>query len=500
MMLTGLILTSLIAPQPNILIIHVDDLGWQDTSVRMTSEPENQTSVWRTPNIAKLASEGIVCTNGYASAPVCTPTRVSLMTGQAPARHQTTFWTLQHDRDTSGKHPRLKPPAWNNKGLQPSAALLPEMLRGAGYRTIHVGKAHFGAHGTAGSDPTNLGFDVNVAGHGSGAPSSYLGLHNFSHAGRAGKPNVKRVWDVPGMEEYHGRDIYLTEALTERACEEIDRAAKDETPFFMNFAPYAVHTPVMANKRLLKPYEEMPTKEAAYATMVESVDNAVGNLLNRIDAHGLGDDTIVIFTSDNGGVSGRAGRPPHRNAPLQSGKSAAYEGGTRVPWIVRWPGVTTAGDRTHSPVVTHDLYPTLLSAASLSMPKEHNVDGIDARAIFEGTPQPERTIGWNQPHQVNAQGPGIEPFTSLRHGQWKIIVFHDGPRVELFDLASDIGEENDLSEARPEMLADMLVRLHAWMKQTGAQLSVDQSTGAAVDMSTSDVSPQSEQGSKAGNF
>jgi len=479
-MLIAAITLAVAASPPNILLIHVDDLGWQDTGVPMWSETTPQNLMWRTPNINQLAQDGAVLTNGYAAAPVCTPSRVSLLTGQSPARHRTTFWTLYHDKDTSAPHPRLRVPEWNNKGLQPSPANLPELLRAGGYRTVHVGKAHFGAHGTPGSDPKALGFDVNVAGHGSGAPSSYLGTHNFSHAGRRNAPGETRIWDVPGLEAHHGKDIFLTEALCELACGEIDLAAADGTPFFMNFAPYAVHTPVMANERLLEQYPDLSGREAAYATMVESVDNAVGDLLARLDANGIAENTLVIFTSDNGGVSGRAGRPRDRNAPLRSGKSAAYEGGTRVPWIVRWPGVTTPGSRLDAAVVTQDLYPTLLAAAGVDLPADHAVDGLDLRSALQGRPQPPRSIGWNQPHQVHAEGPGIEPFTSLRHGDWKLIFFHDGPRLELYDLATDVGEQRDLSLERPVVTADMVGRMRQWIETRDAQTSVSIETADPV--------------------
>ncbi|MCH2142940.1 MAG: sulfatase-like hydrolase/transferase [Phycisphaerales bacterium] len=479
-MITTLLTLTFATTQPNILLIHVDDLGWQDTAVRMHLESAPYHDAWRTPHIERLAADGAVLTNAYSSGPVCTPSRVSLLTGQTPARHRTTFWTLRKGKDNSRKHPRLRPPAWNTDGLQPSPHHLTELLQDAGYRTIHVGKAHFGAHDTAGSDPKNLGFEVNIAGHGSGAPSSYLGTHNFSHAGKRNKPGEKSVWDVPGLESYHGQKIYLTEALSEQACAEIDRAAKDDTPFFMNFAPYAVHTPVMANDRLLEHYPGLEGREAAYATMVESVDNAVGDLLARLEANGIADDTIVIFTSDNGGVSGRAGRPKDRNTPLRSGKSSAYEGGTRVPWIVRWPGLTTPGSRPEAMAVTHDLYPTFLAAAGISPPPKHLTDGIDLRAAFRGDDQTPRTIGWNQPHQVHADGAGIEPFTSIRHDDWKLILFHDGPRVELYDLANDIGEQHNLSSEQPEVTADMIERMRVWMTDRGAQTSIDIDSGKPI--------------------
>ncbi len=481
-MLTPVIAAALLAT-PNIIVIHVDDLGWQDIAVPMHTQATPLNNQWRTPNIQRLATQGAVLTNGYAAAPVCTPSRVSLMTGQTPARHGTTYWTLHKDTDTSRNHPNISPPAWKLNGLQPGTPTLPALLQQQGYRTIHAGKAHFGAHDTPGGDPTTLGFDVNIAGHASGGPASYLGEHDFSVAGRKGSGGPT-VWDIPGLEEYHGQNIFLTEALSQRACREIDRAVADDTPFYLQFAPYAVHAPIMANKRLLKHYDDLHPIEARYATMIESVDNAVGDLLGRLDAHGIADNTIVVFVSDNGGLSAhaRGGMKNTHNAPLRSGKGSAYEGGTRVPWIIRWPGVATPGDRIDTPVVTNDLSPTLLHAAGAgaSFPKEHHVDGRDLQPALAGHPLPDRTIGWHQPHQWGAPGPGIEPFTAIRHGRWKLICFHDGPRFELYDMATDLSETHNLLDTHPEVAQTMLDRLHTWIRQTGADLSVDRTTGAPI--------------------
>jgi arylsulfatase A-like enzyme len=476
------------ASQPNIVIVMTDDLGWQDVSVPMHTQKTPLNEQWHTPNLERLARHGTVLTNGYAAAPVCTPTRVSLMTGQMPCRHNVTYWTLHHDRDTSNKRPRIAAPAWSKEGLQPGTPTLPGVLRDAGYRTIHAGKAHFGAHGTPGSDPGNLGFDVNIAGHGSGAPASFLGTHNFSNAGRKkarnpdADPGGPTVWDVPGLEQYHGQDVYLTEALCTEAIKALDDAVADDKPVFLYFAPYAVHVPIMANTKLLGRYEGLHKTEAAYGTMIESVDAALGRILDRLDHHGLTDNTIVIFTSDNGGLSAhaRGGKANTHNKPLKSGKGSSYEGGTRVPWVIRWPGVTQPGSRINTPVITHDLTPTLVRAAGAAFPGSHAIDGVNLRSVLADGATPSRPLVWHQPHQWGAKGPGIEPFTAIRHGQWKLIVYHDGPRMELYDLEHDLGETHDLAASRGEVVHLLLQQLARVAAGTGLQMSIDISTGEPV--------------------
>ena len=346
------------------VVFIVDDMGWQDTSVPFHVERTPFNDRYKTPNMERLAAEGMKLTNGYASGPVCTPTRTSLMTGRTPARNQITYWILDRDTDTSRKHDTLDPPSWNMNGLQGHDIVLPRLLQGRGYRTIHLGKAHWGAHDTSGSDPTNLGFDVNVAGHASGAPGSYYGKHRFKNSKSETDFSKDSKWDVPGLERFHDQDIYLTEALQVRAVEEIDRAVEDGVPFYLHFAPYAVHTPIMPNKRYLDEYEGLHPREAAYATMVQSMDVALGAVLDAIDRNDISKETIVVFTSDNGGLSahGRGGQANTHNKPLKSGKGSAYEGGVRVPWIVRWPGMTEPGSTSDMPVVTQDLFPTILEA------------------------------------------------------------------------------------------------------------------------------------------
>ncbi|MEE2907883.1 MAG: sulfatase-like hydrolase/transferase, partial [Planctomycetota bacterium] len=233
MVISQLLMTLLVSTSPpNIVVFMVDDLGWQDTSVPFheTTTPFNA-RYW-TPNLERLTASGMAFTNAYAAGPVCTPTRTSLITGQCPARTHITYWTLHKDTDTSRKHPRLAPPDWNLNGVSAGTPTLPALLQEAGYRTIHVGKAHFGAHDTHAADPANLGFEVNIAGHASGAPASYYGTHDFSREGRTGKQG-SNVWDVPGLAKYHDQDIYLTEALAQEALPEIDRAVQEGRPFYL---------------------------------------------------------------------------------------------------------------------------------------------------------------------------------------------------------------------------------------------------------------------------
>ncbi|MDG2292602.1 MAG: SUMF1/EgtB/PvdO family nonheme iron enzyme [Phycisphaerales bacterium] len=480
------LLTVLMGGQPNIVFVHVDDWGWQDTSVPMHVETTAFNERYRTPNMERLADSGTVLTDHHAAAPVCTPTRTSLMTGQSPARTHITYWTLHKDRDTSRPHPVIAAPQWKMNGLDGDEPTLPRLLRRAGYTTIHAGKAHFGAHDTPAADPKAIGFDVNIAGHASGAPGSYYGTHRFMNAKSDTDFDRTTVWDVPGLEDWHDKDVYLTEALTAEALAAMDVAVERKRPFFLHFAPYAVHTPIMANRRLLEHYPDLDPREAAYATMVESVDNALGALLDRLEHHGIDDNTIVVLTGDNGGLSahGRGGTPNTHNAPLRSGKGSAYEGGTRVPGFVRWPDVTTPGTRIDDLIVTQDWYTTLLGAAearsliSLQIP----LDGRDLQPVLSGAAQDveERVVLFHQPHQWGAPGPGIEPYTSVRRGPWKLIFFHSDGRLELYNLSTDLGERNNVATARPDITLAMSKLLGDEARRRGTQPSRSNASGQPI--------------------
>lgn len=463
---------------PNIVVFLVDDLGWRDVSLFDER--------YRTPAVERLAARGMTFTQAYASAPVCTPTRTSLMTGASPARNHITYWILRQGQDTSADWEGLEPPPWNVDGLQPGDVTLPGLLRAVGYRTIHVGKAHLGAKGTPGEDPRALGFDVNIAGHGAGAPASYLGAESFAKG---------TVWDVPGLEDWHGRDVFLTEVLATEAGRAVRESVAEGEPFFLHMAPYAVHTPITANERLLDHYPDLPPREAAYATMIESVDEALGSLLDLLDELGVADDTVVVFTSDNGGLSahGRDGEPHTHNAPLRSGKGSAYEGGIRVPAVIAWPGHTPPGSRSDVPIITHDLFPTLLDVASVPMPPAHadRVDGRDLVPLLigegligEGSQAP-RDLLWHQPHYWGVPGPGIRPYSALRSGRWKLIHWHvpsarAGDSFELYDLDQDPGETTDLAAHHPEVVAELAGRLGDALRAADAQRSIDVATGVRI--------------------
>lgn len=484
---------------PNIVLFLVDDLGWQDTSVSFTDEPTPLNRRWRTPNVERLAERGMRFTNAYASAPVCTPTRTAILTGKSPARSHITYWIRDKDKDASAPFVALAPPAWEVNGLRADAVTLPALLRGAGYRTIHVGKAHVGAVGTPTEDPRAIGYDVNIAGHGAGAPGSYYGLDRFADNVRKGAPDAgPSVWDVPGLERYHGKDVFLEEALAQEAVAAIDAPMRSGTPFFLAFCPYAVHAPIMPNKKLLEHYPTLDATEAAYATMIETVDAALGTIVKAIDDAGELDETIIVFTSDNGGLSAHArgaapdGTTQHRhNAPAKSGKGSAYDGGLRVPLVVAWPGAVAPNSRNATPVVSHDLFPTILAMAGVEMPASlaPSIDGANLVPILtarERSLDASRAILWHQPHFWGVQGPGIEPFSAIRVGDWKLIAFHAsadvGPRFELYDLGHDIGEGHDLAATEPERLASMRARLVEALDATGAQMSVLKATGEPVNL------------------
>lgn len=461
------------------LLFVVDDLGWQDTSLPLYTEETPLNRRYHTPNVERLAERGVAFTNAYAAAPVCTPTRTSLMTGRSPGRTHITYWTLWKDTDQSAAYPEVRAPAWNTNGLQPADVTLPRLLAAAGYRTMHVGKAHFGAVGTDGADPTNLGFEKNVAGHGPGGPASYYGTHDFTVAKRTGKEGAA-VWDVPGLEHYHGKELYLTEVLTLEAARLVRRAVEDRVPFFMNFAPYAVHAPIMANERYLFRYADLPEREAAYATMVESVDVALGTLLDLLEELEIADDTLVVYTSDNGGLSAHArdGERHTHNAPLRSGKGSFYEGGIRVPQVIAWPGLARGGSRTDAPVVTQDLFPTVLHWTRVEAPPGYVLDGQDLAPILRGEAWSEpRTLAWHQPHFWGVQGPGIQPFSALRYGAWKLVFRHADRGFELYFLEGDIGETNDLASECPEVVSDLADRMSRWYVEVGAQPSIEIDTG-----------------------
>ena len=479
--------------QPNIFFFLVDDMGWQDTSVPFHTSRTPFNDRYRTPNMERLASGGMKFTQAYACS-VCSPTRVSWMTGMNAARHRVTNWTLQRNTSTDRPHETLEFPQWNVNGisLEPGvertvhARTAPEFLREAGYRTIHIGKAHFGAVDTPGSDPLNLGFDLNVGGHAAGGPGSYLGTQEFSADWRGGG----RVWDVPGLDKYHGEDIFLTEALTIEANHLIDRAVADEAPFFLYMSHYAVHVPFADDSRFIQRYLDaaLDHTEAQYAALVEGMDKSLGDILDNLERHGIADNTVVVFMSDNGGLSahGRGGEPHTHNKPLSSGKGSAHEGGTRVPLIANWRGVTRPGTTCETPVIIEDLFPTLLDIGGVGEVEQVGgaVDGVGFTPLLrrEETPASERALFWHYPNNWGPSGPGIGASSSVRRGDWKLIYYHADRSYELFNLAGDLGEEHNLAATEPARVHDLAEQLRAHLTAVDAQMPTDKAAGEAVPL------------------
>ncbi len=485
--------------QPNIILFLVDDMGWQDTSVPFWTEETLFNRHFRTPNMERLANRGIRFTNAYAHT-VCSPTRTSLMTGWSPARHRVTNWTLNPDEDTSrGWAPR----DWNMRGLQADEVNMAQLLQEAGYFTIHCGKAHWGARGTSGEDPLRLGFDVNIAGHAGGAPGSYQGKDNFGNE----ENGTRRLpWGVPGLEKYHGKDIDLSDALTKEALAAVDHAVAAEKPFYLYMSHYAVHTPIQPHNRFVDNYKgrtypdtdiNIPPVEARYASMVEGMDASLGALLDKVEALGVAESTLVVFTSDNGGLSahGRCTTPYNtglntHNRPLHAGKGSAYEGGTRVPFIAAWakPAPTNALQAqlpikaqavSAQPLISEDLFPTLLGIGGAldQVPITHTVDGYDLRPYFtQEASDMERPLYFHYPHTWGPEGPGYEPHSAMRLGDWKVIYFYQPQRWELYNLADDIGESHNRAAEEPERLAQMAQKLRRDLVNMGAQWPVNDET------------------------
>lgn len=469
--------------KPNIVFFLVDDMGWQETSVPFHTAVTELNRRYRTPNMERLAAQGRKFTQAYASA-VCSPTRVSALTGMNAARHRVTNWTLRRNASPDNPSPRVAPPPWNVNGVSPHAGVertvlatpLPALLREEGYRTIHVGKAHFGAKDTPGENPLNLGFDVNIAGHAAGGPGSHWGEKNFSAAWRTQPPDT--IWDVPGLEAYHGKDIHLTEALTVEAIRAVRRAVADQRPFFLHLAHYAVHAPWEKDHRFYGKYLDAGLEpfEATLASMIEGMDKSLGDLMSELDRLGIADNTVILFMSDNGSPS----QCP-RNLPLRGHKLTPYEGGIRVPMIVRWPGVAPSGSVCREPVIIEDVYPTILEMAGMEWRGRirQTVDGRSFVPLLqEGAKAPEdRLFVWHFPHHYGGQ----MPFSAVRQGPWKLIHHHADRRLELFRIDTDLAETRDVSKERAPKTAELARLLGERLRAMEAQTPTDRATGKPVE-------------------
>jgi len=447
--------------RPNIVVFLADDLGQLDLGCYGST-------FYETPHIDQLAREGVRFTNGYAACPVCSPTRASLLTGLYPTRTGITDY-IGAPQPAQWKRNTILQPAPYATRLALEETTIAEALKGVGYSTFFAGKWHLGDEGAW---PEDQGFDVNMGGTDRGGP--YGGDKYFSPYGNP------RLADGPQGE-------HLPDRLATEAAKFI--AANREKPFLIYLPFYDVHTPLMARADLQKKYEakrkqlgleerwgreferdvRLVQSHAIYAAMVEAMDQAVGKVLAALRESAVDDNTLVIFTSDNGGLSTSEGWPTS-NMPLRGGKGWMYEGGIREPWIVRWPGVTRSGTSNDTPITSPDLFPTLLAAAGAAGAAALKSDGVNIEPLLRGESLEERALFWHYPHYGNQGG---APAAAIRRGDWKLIKWFETGRRELFHLGEDPGELNDLADKEVGRVGSLLAELQVWLQATGAKLPTD---------------------------
>lgn len=469
--------------RPNILVFFVDDMGWQDTSLPFHTDTTFLNKRYHTPNMEILAQMGTKFTQAYASS-VSSPSRCSLLTGVNAARHCVTNWTHIKNSFTDDPHISLEMPHWNVNGIQPvegidhsfPATSFVQVLSQNGYKTIHCGKAHFGATETPGADPLNYGFDINIAGHAAGGLASYLGTERFGH-NEKGDP-ISR-FAVPGLQEYWDKDIFITEALTQEAIKALDKVISKEKPFLLYMSHYAVHVPLQADKRFVDKYlqQGLSENEAAYASMLEGVDKSLGDLMHYLNDKGELENTIILFISDNGGYSLHGRTPPlnMQNSPLRAGKGSAYEGGIRVPMILYWRERTKPGSTVKDYVIIEDIFPSILEMAQIKRYK--TLQSIDGKSFVpklrkDASKHFRRSLIWNMPNNwisgMNREF-GIGPTCTIRRGDYKLIYWYEDGKKELYNLKTDIGEDKNLVGLLNYKTKKMSKKLSKKLRKSNAQ-------------------------------
>jgi len=449
--------------RPNFVFFLIDDMGWKDLGCYGSTFHE-------TPHIDRLAAQGMRFTDAYAACPVCSPTRASIMTGKYPARLGITQWIGGSNEPTAYRH-----------YLPLEEVTIAEALKEAGYATGFVGKWHLSTHDETRQRyyPDQQGFDVNIGGDWSGQPPTYF------------YPYEKRNRKLETMPPGGTKGEYLTDRLTDESLTFLD--ANKDKPFLLYLSHYAVHTPVESKRPLTEKYkakaEKLPTLEgphaqpvygryktrmvqdhAAYAGMVQSVDESMGRVMDKLQKLGLEQNTIVIFMSDNGGLSTVPREGPTCNLPLRAGKGWLYEGGIREPMLIKWPGGVKPNSLCDEPVTSTDFYPTMLEMAGLpSRPKQH-IDGVSLVPLLKKTGTLKRpAIYWHYPHY---HGSGNRPSGAVRAGDYKLIEWYEDGQVELYNLKDDLGEQNDLATTRPEKAAELRRMLHAWHDEMDAKMPI----------------------------
>jgi arylsulfatase A-like enzyme len=432
-----------------VVLIVADDLGQRDLACYGSG-------FYKTPNIDKMAKDGIRFTDFYAACPVCSPTRASILTGRYPQRMNITDW-IPGRKDLPDQ--RLKRPAINNE-LPLEETTIAEALKKRGYVTGHIGKWHLGGKGFL---PEDQGFDVNIAGDQTGTPRSYFA------------PFENKQGKMPGLEKAEDGE-YLTDRLALEAEKFIDK--NKDKPFFLYMPHYAPHTPLRAKQAMIDKYNVKPAhgkqSNATYAAMVESMDEAVGRVLKKLDDLKLSENTLVIFTSDNGGLATLEGMQyaPTINTPLREGKGYLYEGGIRVPCIIKWQGTIKPGTVTNEVACSIDFFETILEATRRGTKDNPEVgnknrDGRSLMPVFRGEKLKETTHYWHYPHYANQ---GSRPGGAIRRGDYKLIEFYETGRRELFDVKKDISESRNLASEKPEVVKELAAELDKWRKDVGAKM------------------------------
>ena len=442
--------------QTNFLFFLVDDMGWADIGA-------NGSKFHETPHIDRLAKSGMRFTQGYAAGSVCSPTRASIMTGKHPVRVNITDWIPgQSNRPTN---PLLHPEDRHSLALE--EVTIAEALKQNGYQTFFAGKWHLGKEGEW---PTDQGFDVNIGGHHKGSPPG----------------GYYAPWTNPTLKAKK-KGEYLTERLTNESAKFLESRDKSK-PFLLYLSYYNIHTPIQPYKKRIDHYKAKfeknfigptPTEpehdgktrirqdNPALASMVAAVDDSVGVLLDKLEELKIKENTVVIFFSDNGGLStlGRIG--PGCNKPLRAGKGWLYEGGIREPTIISAPGITKPGSISKKPIISMDFFPTILDLAGLPLHPELHVDGNSLLEQLKGNDSGERTLYWHYPHY---HGSTWKPGAAIREGNWKLIEFYHYNNFELYDLSNDLGEQNDLSKSNPYKAKELRAKLNKWQKKMNAKM------------------------------
>jgi arylsulfatase A len=425
---------------PNVILILIDDMGFTDLSCYGSE-------FFVTPNIDRLAASGMRLTHSYSACTVCSPTRAAVMTGKYPARLHITDWIAGHNRPFA----KLRIPDWRQY-LPHDEITIAEAFKANDYTTCHIGKWHLGNEEHW---PLTQGFDVNIGGNHRGQPPSYF----FPYE----RDGIK----LPGLSKGKA-DEYLTDRLTDEAITFIS-ASKDK-PFFLYFPHYTVHTPLQAKAEKIAKYQvkarpENPQHNATYAAMIESLDEGIGRLMDHLESLKLRDNTIIVFTSDNGGLKPQS----TSNEPARAGKGSAYEGGVRVPYLVSYPKAIRAGSTSDFAAMSIDLFPTLLELCGLTpKPVKPAWDGVSIAPVLLGKGDVKReALYWHYPHYHPG---GATPYGAVRSGNWRLVEFYETGKVELYNLKDDISETKDLAETQSQKRKELLTKLQNWRAEVGAQM------------------------------